>query len=294
VTPNEPPKFKRNQWNEPVQTSHFQWLPADVVVEWTEKATFVSEINNLDSTRFLGIYECFTEIIEKMLPGYSIVWDYASRLPFRCLDLNDVSTIMHVNFKNTVLQMIIKITEYQLAPGEEYLDPRWHSEGLYPEQIIMTGLCCLQRDRELEGGDFEFQRIIDEREGRYFLDQLIALQSPTGEEGGMTKWVLKIFDQWTKPLGKTSKLQTGELILFPNCHSYRQEKLWNPLPKTSESSLLTQRFVHFYLVHPHRPVVSAMSQLPMVKNRNHMTLETALELRAQLRKERMEYCQDAA
>jgi hypothetical protein len=241
----------------------------------------------LDRARFPALYECLAQIVEKMTVGFPSVWKYAYHLPLGYNQPLDVTRITPFPFSEPNLQMVVKITDYQLAPGAEYEDPDWHIEGLYPEQIIMTAICCLHRDPLLDGGSFQFEREIDEREGRYFLEQLIALDTPTKEEPlPFSSWIEQFLDHWKKPLGKVTKFQTGDLILFPNCHSYRQEKLWNPLP--IGGACLSQRLVHIYVIHPNRPTESSSSQAPHVLQRNHISREVAMKLRTQLRKERKE------
>lgn len=220
------------------------------------------------------------------------VWDYGSRLIFNSSYPPDLTTILPISFRDTNLQMIVSATDYVLGPGMDYEDPSWLYEGVYPEQIIMTGVYYCHRDQELEGGEIEFRRRFDDKDAYFLMNcPLDVFRDEPGPENPSyprSTWFNNIINTWMKPLGKLSNFQSGDVIVFPNCHSHRFKKLHNPLPDRS----LHQRLIHFYLVHPRRPIISSADSSSMVANRSKISLTDALNNRSQLRNERMKLIQN--
>lgn len=62
----------------------------------------------------------------------------------------------HVSFRGQRLQVITKIVDYKLSPGETYTKV-WHVEGMYHEEIVATAL-YFEREDEFKGGNILFKR----------------------------------------------------------------------------------------------------------------------------------------
>ena len=63
----------------------------------------------------------------------------------------------HCSLKGQRLQVITKIVDYELEPGQTY-DGVWHVEGMLHEEIVATALYVLHRDEDIVGGDILFKR----------------------------------------------------------------------------------------------------------------------------------------
>jgi hypothetical protein len=181
-------------------------------------------------------------------------------------------------------QILIKVTDIVLGPGEEYEDSSWNEEGVEREHIIMTGLYFSQRDPSLEGGAIEFERQFDTNEVRYIREGPLS-KVKEGETGAniRTEWFShNVLWRWMKPLGSFSSPETGDIIIFPNCDRYRFGKLKNPLLDRSQK----QRLVRISVIHPHRMLLSPINVPSIVEQRAKMPLAEALRIRSEIRKER--------
>lgn len=184
----------------------------------------------------------------------------------------------------------MSVTDYILEPGKIYEDDTWLYDGAYPEHIIMTGVYYCQRDVELIGGDIEFKRFFEEKEAQFISKNMFFKKKsadPNDPVFPRSEWFINICSEFIKPLGKISNLQTGDVVIFPTCHFYRFKKLENPLLNRT----LRQRLIRFYLVHPHRPILSTADTSPLVVNRRNIPLVDALKCRSELREERLQLLQ---
>ena len=96
---------------------------------------------------FPQLYTDLERLFEVFLPYFEEVWSYAKAITlFTGEDLDDMDEECEisplkkevVSFKEQELQVITKIVEYNLKPGQSY-EGVWHAEGMSHENIVMTG-----------------------------------------------------------------------------------------------------------------------------------------------------------
>lgn len=141
-TEQEPKDF----WGRKYENSKFQWLPAPFKI--TEDGTCLIQeyINNLDRSIFPELYADLQSLFEIFLPYFEEVWSYAKAMEFwhgEDFGFPDIDVIpaiekAPVSFNGQELQVITKIVEYTLQPGQAY-EGVWHAEGMSHENIVMTG-----------------------------------------------------------------------------------------------------------------------------------------------------------
>ena len=143
VSTNENSDF----WNRPYEDSIYQWLPAPFQVSENGECTIQEYVNNLDRSMFPQLYTDLERLFEVFLPYFEEVWSYAKAITlFTGEDLDDMDEECEisplkkevVSFKEQELQVITKIVEYNLKPGQSY-EGVWHAEGMSHENIVMTG-----------------------------------------------------------------------------------------------------------------------------------------------------------
>lgn len=134
-------------WGRPYEDSKFQWLPAPFKITDERKCLIQEYINNLDCSRFPNLYNDLKALFEIFLPYFEEVWSYARAMEFfegddRPTEEKDVKPFKkeEVSFAGKELQVITKIVDYTLKPGQSY-EGVWHAEGMSHENIVMTGRC---------------------------------------------------------------------------------------------------------------------------------------------------------
>ena len=144
----KPPKEKQPKdfWGRKYENSKFQWLPAPFKITEDGNCLIQEYINNLDQSMFPELYGDLQSLFEVFLPYFEEVWSYAKAMEFFQGDDSDEPDIdvippiekKPVSFKGQELQVITKIVEYTLQPGQAY-EGVWHAEGMSHENIVMTG-----------------------------------------------------------------------------------------------------------------------------------------------------------
>lgn len=132
-------------WGRQYEDSKFQWLPAPFKITQQGNCLIREYINNLDKTLFADLYKDLEGLFEVFLPYFEDVWSYAKSMSFFIGedDYEDDSSEVQlekqpVSFNGQELQVITKIVEYTLQPGQAY-EGVWHAEGMSHENIVMTG-----------------------------------------------------------------------------------------------------------------------------------------------------------
>ena len=78
------------------------------------------------------------------MPFFEEVWSYSKAVKFftgddgEVFDENETLQKEKLSFAGRELQVIVKIVDYILQPGQEY-EGVWHAEGMSHENIVMTG-----------------------------------------------------------------------------------------------------------------------------------------------------------
>ena len=139
-TNDEPMDF----WGRKYEDSKFQWLPTPFEITEDKKVKINEYINNLDREVFPELYENLESLFEISLPFFEEVWSYSKAVKFFTEDdggeFDENATLQKekVCFAGRELQVIVKIVDYILQPGQEY-EGVWHAEGMSHENIVMTG-----------------------------------------------------------------------------------------------------------------------------------------------------------
>ena len=144
-------------WGRPYERSKFQWLPAPFFIAKDGKCSIQEYINNLDKAKFPELYGDLEKLFDIFLPFFEDVWAYAKAMCFYTegLDVNDDGGFYDnmneaefgfqkpdIKFRDHELQVITKIVDYTLQPGQSY-EGVWHAEGMSHENIVMTGMIKL-------------------------------------------------------------------------------------------------------------------------------------------------------
>jgi hypothetical protein len=205
--------------------------------------------------------------------------------------LASLGDIECIPFRGQKLQVITKIVDYELKPGQSY-EGVWHVEGMSHEEIVLTALYILDRDDDIDGGLIEFKRAYLKDEAEYVFSNVNQTRPPALEA---------LIDEGLVPLGKveTSK---GRLIVFPNSHVHRVGGMINTtLPATTideddtkeslrhikKANMSRRRIVVFFLVNPMCRIVSTREVAPQQRDAGgRMPHEEALQHRLELMKER--------
>ena len=135
-------------WGRKYEDSKFQWLPSPFLITKERRCKIQEYINNLDRNAFPDLYLHLESLFEVILPYFEEVWSYAKAMEFFAGDDDDFDwddagkyeplNKEKVDFADKELQVIVKIVEYTLQPGQTY-EGVWHAEGMSHENIVMTG-----------------------------------------------------------------------------------------------------------------------------------------------------------
>eukprot|EP00111_Clytia_hemisphaerica_P010463 TCONS_00030558-protein len=279
-----PPTSKKSKeesekdfWGRPYEDSKFQWLPTPFHVSEDGKCSIKEYINNLDKDKFPEMYGDLEKLFEVFLPYFEEVWSYAKIMEF-WKGGNDGGVYKdsqafnferpEVKFRDQKLQVIIKIVDYTLQPGQSY-EGVWHAEGMSHENIVMTGIYFIDRGADLTGGDLRFKRAfhIDERAQVYW-------QVPQCRPYVVEKFA----NDGYMPLGHFSTKE-GYLLVFPNCHIHKIAKFVNE----SKTKAASRRIVVFFFVNPEKKIISTREVAPQ---QGKISLSDAKKYRLELMAER--------
>ena len=186
------------------------------------------------------------------------------------------------NLKGNKLQVITKIVDYELKPGQSH-EGVWHVEGMSQEDIVLTALYILDRDDCISGGDLMFKRAFFEDEARNIFRN-VGQERPLALDEEIENGLV--------PLGKV-ETNKGRLIVFPNSHVHKLTKMVNDsvVEMSGDDSVVSKRrIVVFFLVNPLRRIVSTCEVAP--QKGGSMTHEDALKHRLELMKVRKYHKQD--
>jgi hypothetical protein len=289
-------------WGRPYEISKYQWLPTYVTVGRDGHCLFEDYINNL-SPRLGGedngpLYDSLARLLEECLPYMESVYSFvhAIRPHFREegeMDWRDGEELRKlklnpISFRGQRLQVIPKIVDYELKPGQTY-DGVWHVEGMSHEEIVLTALYILDRDEDIQGGSIAFQRAFLRDEATYVFSNVFSNINqfrPSSVETFTDKGLI--------PLGRV-ETPKGRLIVFPNSHVHRvQEMIHQQIGRDDEhaetSNIARRRIVVFFLVNPMHRIVSTREVAPQQKGT--MSYDEALAHRLALMEERKYHKQD--
>ena len=187
------------------------------------------------------------------------------------------------------LQVITKIADYELEPGQSY-KRLWHVEGMSHEEIAATVIYFIHCDDDIKGGDMLFKRAFHKDEA-----ELISL---VFRQKGICPPQYQIIRDCMLPLG-TAKALPQRLLVYSNSHVRKVTTLENcHVPSESvdtneTGSVQKRRMIVFYLINPEKRIVSTREVPPQPKEfGGSMSREDAMQHRLNLIIEREDTIQD--
>ncbi len=262
------------------EDSKYQWLPSQFHVAANGSVEIRSYINNL-APAYHALQDDLAKLFACAVPLLESVLGYVARMKFYVNDDEDiehegelpegthrpVATFPPRKLRGRELQVIPKIVEYKLLPGETH-EGVWHVEGMSHEHVVATCVYVLSRDAALEGGALEFKRACTiEEAGTWFwgMDQLRPAPAQQRVEAAQV------------PLGRLATPE-GRLFVFPNSHIHKLEALL-----TKGRAAARRRVIVFWVVDPDVPIISTRDVAPQQAT---MKRAEALRIRLKLMKER--------
>jgi hypothetical protein len=258
--------FKR-----PYESSKYQWLPSEFKIDSTGKCEITSYINNLPLSE-KPMYDTISKLFEKILPEFEKAYSYVNSV--KIFDNNEniygseKIILSKLNLANRKLQVITKIVQVTLGPGES-LPGSWHVEGMSHENIIATASCTLEQP---DGFNVElfFKRSYYEEEAGYLM--MNTSQHPPGV-------IYDLYHDNLVPVGKAD-IKSGSLVVFPNNFVHKVDM------HNSTNSPLTRTILVFWLVNPDEKIKSTKDIL-----QQDYEWEEVEKVRLELMKERTFYKQ---
>ena len=144
---------KADMWGRPYESSVYQWLPAEVTVRSDGSCKFDSYINNLPREQH-ALYAALESLLALSIPHLEVAWSYGKTIEFYdgnedvlCDMDEDLREYVprRVSLRGKQLQVIVKIADFELAPGATH-EGVWHVEGHEPREH-----CGLSHPRSEEG-----------------------------------------------------------------------------------------------------------------------------------------------
>lgn len=295
----------KDYWGRPYEaSSKYQWLPTyfDVALDGT--CTICDYINNLvPRSEFEPLYSLIGQVFSCALPLFESAVSYGRNVrPFirsEDIDIYDDDfpsniPVERVSLRGQQLQVVTKIIDYELAPGQLY-EGVWHVEGMSHEEIVATSL-YFERDEFIKGGGIMFKRAMQKDEVEHVFESVH--QSRPHE-----------FDEFVNngmlPLGQVETI-SRRLIVFPNSHVHKVTALRNvtraineqlSMESSSNEKIQVQkkkrRLIAFFLINPSKRIISTR-EVPMQQEHvgGSMRLDNAKSHRLELMKERKYAKQD--
>lgn len=274
-----------DRWGRLFEKSKFQWLPSIFHVSEIGKVAIRGYINNLDRSKYEGLYASLARLFEAFLPMFEGVYDYISGihpLPF------DEDEMLRSNYSSRVksfrcplygkdLSVITKIVDYELRTKDDKVDGVFHVEGMSTDHILMTGIYVVDRDDDFLGGNLIFRRTFFDFEGSEIFQGIAQIRPWKAE---------RIVEEGIRPLG-TLPTPKGRMIVFPNSHIHKLSLMTRALsdaaPDTPRASVSSRRVVVFWLVDPSKDILTTQ-EVP--RQQSTMSYETACQHRLELMEER--------
>lgn len=276
-------------------SAKYQWLPTYFDVETDGTCKIADYINNLvPRSEFEPLYQSLSQLFSQALPLIESVFSYGRSVRPMIrhddedeMDWNEsgpkpINEVYH-SLRGKRLQVITKIVDYELQPGQSY-EGVWHVEGMSHEEIVATCIYFIHRDDDIKGGDLFFKRAFHKEEASYIFSNVPQCRT-VAQEMAISEGLL--------PLGKVETL-SRRLLVFPNSHVHKVTKLENQSKMKQESTTINitnsvqkRRIIVFFLINPERRIVSTREVAPQQQEvGGNIAREDAMRHRLELMKER--------
>jgi len=274
-------------------SAKYQWLPTYFDIAMDGSCTICDYINNLvPRSEHEVLYGSLAQLFSQALPLIESVYGYCRvvkenhiRQRDEEMGYNDrpVQAIEErpVSLRGKEVQVVTKIVDYELGPGETY-EGVWHVEGMSHEEIVATAIYFIDRDDEIEGGDILFKRAFHKEDATFIFSRIMQERPQAVEE---------IISEGLLPLGKVETLP-GRLLVFPNSHVHKVTELKN-CSTEKDVAKKKRRIIVFFLINPERRIVSTREVPVQQEHAGGATKRSdALEHRLKLMEERKYTKQD--
>jgi len=275
-------------WGRPYEASaKYQWLPAYFDVGLDGNCSICDYINNLvPRSKYEDLYTSLSQLFSQMLPLIESVYGYCRTVKENHIRIEEDEELDYddgpleaieetpTSLRGKQLQVITKIVDYELSPGQTY-EGVWHVEGMSHEEIVATAIYFIDRDDEIEGGDILYKRAFHKQEAEYIFSSVDQMRP---------REVERIISEGLQPLGQVKTLE-GRLLVFPNSHVHKVTTLMNIAPQGTEKK--KRRIIVFFIINPKRRIVSSR-EVPIQQEHagGKMDLEEAKAHRLELMRER--------
>mmetsp|Transcript_14607 Transcript_14607/g.55208 ORF Transcript_14607/g.55208 Transcript_14607/m.55208 type:complete len:415 (-) Transcript_14607:3090-4334(-) len=268
------PRKEYDMWGREYEESKYQWLPTYFSVASDCKVRIEDYINGIARAAHPELYLQLEALFERFVPLLEHAWSYGSMIRFQehfgsigweRPNVDPESPYL-MPLRGSRLQVITKIVDYELQPGQEY-EGAWHVEGIPNESIVATALYIASRDEGIQGGNLCFKRSFDAGDG----DTIYNInQEHFGFVDAFARHAMFPAGQLETP--------NNRMLVFPNSHVHKEMKMINAGDQPARC-----RIVVFFLVNP---LVRVVSTKEVPDQRNTMSLERAKEHRLELMRER--------
>mmetsp|Transcript_42564 Transcript_42564/g.102958 ORF Transcript_42564/g.102958 Transcript_42564/m.102958 type:complete len:712 (+) Transcript_42564:65-2200(+) len=286
----------RDYWGRVYEASaKYQWLPTYFRIGNDGSCTICDYINNLvPRNENEALYGSLAQLFSQALPLIESVYGYCRVIKEeQYIRMDDDSEMSYdsvepesmdekpVSLRGKEVQVVTKIVDYELEPGETY-EGVWHVEGMSHEEIVATAIYFIDRDEEIEGGDILFKRAFHKQEAMYIFSHVDQVRPREMED---------IIDEGLMPLG-TVETRQGRLVVFPNSHVHKVSQIKN-MSTEEGGEKKKRRIVVFFLINPERRIASTREVAVQQEHAGGtMKRGDALEHRVALMKERKYTKQD--
>ncbi|CAJ1967646.1 unnamed protein product [Cylindrotheca closterium] len=286
----------KDYWGRKYETSaKYQWLPTYFDIGLDGSCTICDYINNLvPRQQHEELYELLGHLFSQALPLIESVYGYCRVVKEKHIRMESHERVDYsytsvvkpieeqpISLRGKQLQVVTKIVDYELGPGETY-EGVWHVEGMSHEEIVATAIYFIDRDEEIEGGELLFKRAFHKQEASYIFSHVDQVRPRDVEF---------IIDEGLQPLGQVKTVR-GRLLVFPNSHVHKVTELKNASIVT-DGGKKKRRIIVFFIINPERRIVSTR-EVPVQQEYagGMMTHTEALQHRLALMKERKYTKQD--
>ncbi len=292
----DPPSGPTDYWGRKYEVSNkYQWLPTYFDIGFDGHCSIEDYINNLvPRSNYEVLYNDLANLFSHALPLIESVVSYARavRPRIRHTDTDDIdynerpvdpiAEVYHP-LRGKKLQVITKIVDYELKPGQTY-EGVWHVEGMSHEEIIATMIYFINRDDDIVGGDILFKRAFHKQECEFIFSNIPQCRP---------QHLDRIIEEGLLPLGKVETLPK-RLLVFPNSHVHKVTQMENLSLDTNISrAVQKRRIIAFFIVNPEKRITSTREVPPQPTDLGgNITREDAIKYRLELMNERKYTKQD--
>lgn len=263
---------RKDHWGRLWRDARYTAIASYFDLDSDKRVTIRNDINGLrPADKYTDLYKTIARTFQTVVPRVEAVLSYVrwfkinedcsscsappscpkpspkcATIPSRCVEcIDEAVPLERVNLANSALQVVTKIMDYELEPGQEYTHKPykylWQVAGMAHEHIVATCITVLEQDPAIKGGELVFQRAFTAAERKLFTKLHEDKCSPA------FKTLMEFAHQ---PLGRVAT-QEGRTIVFPNSHEYRLTKMTN-----TSNQPARRRVLVFFIVDPNYRVVS--------------------------------------